>query len=768
MGDNLGNLHGEMSLDSGNWEQGINRASKATSAFSAMATGALMGVGLAATQMAANGARAMVAFGGDAVDAASHLNETLSKTNAIMGASAATIIGWSKSSARALGMTQQQALDAAGSFALFGKTAGLTNSQVAKFSTGLVGLAADLGSFYDSSPADALAAIQSGLRGETEPLRRYNIMLDDATMRQRALEMGIISSIKNALTPQQKILAATALIYEQSSQAQGDFAKTSGEYAGQQKVFAANMDTVGTTIGTAVLPAMKALATSANTLIEGVLPSLGAVVSQTLAPAMLDAARNVTVFAGQLSLFFDALAAGQDPLGSFIDAFDLEPMAEQMNTAIAAVESWVNASLAGFDQVRWGVADLAIAYTVQMNKIIEAVNTVANAGNAFFNSFGAKMASVTGNAFTPTPDIVVQQLKQVPMSMVRVPTPPVSFDRIPTTGGAPSALGFADAIRGVGAGDGATGIQQAGENIVSSFSDVGGAATSLASKFEGALNKVEGLFGTSSVTKGDMDRAAAGLPNNFADTWRRRAEDELINGVDWAEIDPAEVARSVGLDPSVPAQIIIDELNRQWNSGEYMADPANLVKIDWAAVQASLDRDAKAALGQKNIVAEGMARGITTESMAPVSQAIVTGATDALAASDLGTKTGDAATTAFNSPAGSDSLKRSGAAAYAWVMDGFNGAAAGLPWWNTLPGPISQGNGSFGGTGTSTPFGGGTLTQQPGTESGWTAPSTRPEGRRGSVNNVTVNVNGGGVAAAQAGRAARGGVLDALRARGQI
>ena len=74
------------------------------------------------------------------------------------------------------------------------------------------------------------------MRGEAEPLRQYGVLLDDASLRQAALELGIISTTKNALTPQQKVLAAQALIYQQTGTAQGDFARTSDGLANKTRI----------------------------------------------------------------------------------------------------------------------------------------------------------------------------------------------------------------------------------------------------------------------------------------------------------------------------------------------------------------------------------------------------------------------------------------------------------------------------------------------------------------------------------------------------
>jgi len=60
-----------------------------------------------------------------AVQKASDLNETISKTNVIFGDAARTVQEFADSAARSLGQTRQQALDAAATFGTFGKSAGL-------------------------------------------------------------------------------------------------------------------------------------------------------------------------------------------------------------------------------------------------------------------------------------------------------------------------------------------------------------------------------------------------------------------------------------------------------------------------------------------------------------------------------------------------------------------------------------------------------------------------------------------------------------------
>lgn len=196
----------------------------------------------------------VVAFAKDSIGAASDLNETMSKTQQVFGDSGQAIIDWSKDSSNALGQSQTDALDAASSFAIFGKSAGLTGGDLTGFSTKLTGLASDMASFSNTTPQDAAEALGAALRGESEPIRRYGVLLDDASLRQEAMRLGLVKTTKEALTPQQKVLASYKLIMAQTKDAQGDFARTSDGLANQQRILAAKMTNVKATLGTALLP----------------------------------------------------------------------------------------------------------------------------------------------------------------------------------------------------------------------------------------------------------------------------------------------------------------------------------------------------------------------------------------------------------------------------------------------------------------------------------------------------------------------------------
>ena len=202
-----------------------------------------------------------VKLGVDAVNAASDLIETQNKVAVIFGESADSILQFAETSVTALGQTETQALDAAATFAQFGKAAGLADEDLVEFSTDLVTLSADLASFNNSSPEEAITAIGSALRGEAEPLRRYGVLLDDAALKAEAMNLGIFDG-SGKLTTQQKVLSAYEVILKQTTDAQGDFARTADGLANTQRILTAAVEDAKAEIGLGLVDAIET-ATSA-------------------------------------------------------------------------------------------------------------------------------------------------------------------------------------------------------------------------------------------------------------------------------------------------------------------------------------------------------------------------------------------------------------------------------------------------------------------------------------------------------------------------
>ncbi len=209
------------------------------------------------------------------VDAASDIGESLSKNTVLFGASADQVAQWSETTARSFGISRREALEAVGVFGALTHAMGMSGAEGSDMSVTMVELAADMASFNNASPEETLIALQAGLRGEAEPLRRYGVLLDAATLKQRALSEGIITNTTKALTPQEKALAAYAEILAQTTVQQGDFERTSDGLANKQRILSSVWGDLQADLGEKLLPAFQAVTTF---LVDEFMPGLEKVI----------------------------------------------------------------------------------------------------------------------------------------------------------------------------------------------------------------------------------------------------------------------------------------------------------------------------------------------------------------------------------------------------------------------------------------------------------------------------------------------------------
>lgn len=193
-----------------------------------------------------------------AVNSASDLREEINKSQAVFGDASKGIIEWSNGTAKALGISRVAALEATGTMGNMLLAFGVGQKQAAGMSKELVTLAADMASFNNATVEDTIFAIGAAMRGETEPIRKYGVSLNDANLKQEALSMGLYNG-KGALGANAKALAAYNAILNQTKIQQGDSAKTANELAGSKRRLQAQFEDLKTEIGAALLPAFGEL-----------------------------------------------------------------------------------------------------------------------------------------------------------------------------------------------------------------------------------------------------------------------------------------------------------------------------------------------------------------------------------------------------------------------------------------------------------------------------------------------------------------------------
>jgi hypothetical protein len=313
------------------------------------------GLGVSASTMkaglvtgAAVAGTALIAFGKSAVDAASNLAEVQSKSNQVFGFSADLISDWAQGAADSFGLSERAALEAASGFGNMFNQLGVGVDEAAAMSTGIVELAADFASFHNADISDVLTAQSAAFRGEYDSLQRFLPLINAATVEQRALEMTGKQTTK-ALTAQEKALAVNTLMFEGAGKAAGDFDRTSGSLANQQRILAANIEEASATIGQVLIPAVSGIIDLFNDTI-GLVEALGG--------GFVDLVDDVNKFSGAT----DDADKKSTGLGDTLNAFYNEvlrgrPAVDDAAESVTALGLSIAETNAGMDEylnAEWG------------------------------------------------------------------------------------------------------------------------------------------------------------------------------------------------------------------------------------------------------------------------------------------------------------------------------------------------------------------------------------------------------------------------------
>lgn len=204
----------------------------------------------------------------ESVNLASDLEEVQNVVDVTFGDDASVINKWATNAKKQFGLTETQAKRFTSTLGAMFKSAGLAGSEITGMSTDLAGLAADMASFYNLDFDTAFQKIQSGIAGQTEPLRALGISLTESNLSAFAAENG---QVYKDLSDAEKIVLRYKYLMQATADAQGDFQRTSDGYANAMRLLDTNLDRLRTNLGEDILP----LVSDAVTAINGMFDLLG-------------------------------------------------------------------------------------------------------------------------------------------------------------------------------------------------------------------------------------------------------------------------------------------------------------------------------------------------------------------------------------------------------------------------------------------------------------------------------------------------------------
>lgn len=269
------------------------------------------------------------------VTLASDANETDNVMGEVFGQKGAQEIkDWAETTSKWMGRSKFTLRENAA--ALGAMIEPMTGSAVKaqEMSKQLAGLAIDLGSFFNSSDEDALAALKSGISGELEPLRRFGIVMTDAALQEYAHTQGIHKKIA-AMNIAEKTELRYQFILAHTTKAQGDAHRTIDGFANASRALKDNLKDLGTSMGQKLLPAAGKLIVWGNnaislfldvsrksSIVEASLATLAvgfAVLKAEAAAALIVPLAGFALLALAADDLYTLFTGGQSAIGDWLD-----------------------------------------------------------------------------------------------------------------------------------------------------------------------------------------------------------------------------------------------------------------------------------------------------------------------------------------------------------------------------------------------------------------------------------------------------------------
>jgi len=197
---------------------------------------------------------ALVAAGGKAFMMAADLEDAIGATGQIFSDNADIVKGWAETLGTEYGIARKEALEYSNLMGTMLINIGkLTEEQAARQSAKLIELAGDLTAMYGGRTQDAVRALTGALKGNNTMLDNYGMAVNDALVKTRAFEMGL-SDGTGELSLQARQAATLALIYEQTTAAQGQAAREADGASGSMRILRTEFQNLATELGEVLIP----------------------------------------------------------------------------------------------------------------------------------------------------------------------------------------------------------------------------------------------------------------------------------------------------------------------------------------------------------------------------------------------------------------------------------------------------------------------------------------------------------------------------------
>lgn len=208
----------------------------------------------------------VVTFGKSCVELGSDLQEVQNVVDVTFGDMNRQVDAFAKNSIKQYGLSELAAKEYMGTYGSMAKSFGFASEEVYGLSAAITGLTGDLASFRNLTTDEAYTKLKSIFTGETESLKEIGVVMTQTALDQYALNEGLGKTTAN-MTEQEKVMLRYRFVMSALSDAQGDFARTSGSWANKVRVLNLQFESLKATIGQGLINAFTPAIQVINTAI---------------------------------------------------------------------------------------------------------------------------------------------------------------------------------------------------------------------------------------------------------------------------------------------------------------------------------------------------------------------------------------------------------------------------------------------------------------------------------------------------------------------
>lgn len=157
-----------------------------------------------------------------------------------------------------LGIDPSEAMNAMANIYSMTKSFGLAKEQAYTLSKSLTQLGYDLSSLKNIPISEAFTKIRSAMAGELEPMLQLGVDISQARLQQELLALGFNKQV-STLSQADKATLRYIAILKQTTDAQGDFARTLSSPANMIRVLKAQLSGLARDVGSLLYPALKSI-----------------------------------------------------------------------------------------------------------------------------------------------------------------------------------------------------------------------------------------------------------------------------------------------------------------------------------------------------------------------------------------------------------------------------------------------------------------------------------------------------------------------------